>query len=269
MSGLLPHPSTVSIQRKRKPPAPSACAMAVMGKASAPGRTKTRLIPPLSAEDAAHLNTAFLKDIIGNLRRARQLAEIAPYVAFGPTGTAPFFRECLPTNLPLIECWLPNFGDCLELAITTLLRRGHAAACVLNADSPSLPTRLLVQAAHALAQPVNEIVIGPSTDGGYYLLGMKRTHHRLFEDIDWSTSRVFEQTCERASELGLRVTVLDPWYDVDDAEGLHRLRADLALEASAVTSGMYPAPCTRSALARMGRHLESAAMSMTPAQGDA
>jgi uncharacterized protein len=269
MSKFVPHPPLVSIQRTRKMATASACAMAVMGKASAPGRTKTRLIPLLSAEDAAHLNTAFLKDIVGNLLRARQLTEIAPYVAFGPADSAPFFREYLPATLPLIECWLPDFGDCLELAITTLLRRGHAAACVLNADSPSLPTRLLVQAAGALAQPSVEIVIGPSTDGGYYLLGMKRVHRRLFEDIDWSTPRVFEQTRERASELGLRVTVLDPWYDVDDAEGLHRLRGDLALEASAVTSGMYAAPFTRAALAWVGRHLESTAKSQIPKQGEA
>ncbi len=235
------------------------CAMAVMGKASAPGRTKTRLVPPLSAEEAAHMNTAFLKDIIGNLQRAGREAQIAPYVAFGPAGSEPFFRACLPANLPLLECSLPHFGNCLDLAITTLLQRGHAAACVLNADSPTLPTRLLVQAARALAQPQDGVVIGPSTDGGYYLLGVKRAHRRLFEEIDWSTSRVFEQTRQRAAELGLPVTVLEPWYDVDDADGLQRLRHDLAKHdlathdmgasrSGASASDVYEAPHTRAAI---------------------
>lgn len=233
--------------------------MAVMGKASAPGRTKTRLVPPLSAMDAAHLNTAFLQDIIGNLLRAGREAQIAPYVAFGPAGSEPFFRACLPANLPLIECSLPDFGDCLHLALSSLLDRGHAAACVLNADSPSLPTRLLVQAARSLAQPQDGIVIGPSSDGGYYLLGVKRAHRRLFDEIEWSTPRVFAQTLQRAAELGLTVTILEPWYDVDDAAGLRSLRADLdADDPGGPAGGMYEAPHTRAALTRLARPLESA-----------
>jgi rSAM/selenodomain-associated transferase 1 len=232
--------------------------MAVMGKASAPGRTKTRLVPPLSAADAAHLNTAFLQDIVGNVSRAGREADIAAYVAFGPAGAEPFFRAWLPANLPLIECSLPHFGDCLDLAISSLLRRGHDAACVLNADSPTLPTRLLVQAARTLAQPQDGIVIGPSTDGGYYLLGMKRAYRRLFEEIDWSTSRVFEQTRQRALELGLSVTVLEPWYDVDDAIGLRQLCSELVAEADTSIAGRYAAPYTRAALTRLGPYLEGA-----------
>jgi len=268
MSGSITHRSSKLIPRKRDYNAPAACAMAVMGKASAPGRTKTRLVPPLSAESAAHLNTAFLQDIIGNLLRAGREVQIAPYVAFGPAGSEPFFRACLPANLPLLECSLPHFGDCLDRAITSLLRCGHDAACVLNADSPTLPTRLLVQAARAIAQPMADIVIGPSTDGGYYLLGVKCAHRRLFEEVDWSTSRVFAQTTQRAAELGLSVTVLEPWYDVDDAAGLHRLRADLADDLGAAAAGLYQAPYTRAALARMIRHLENASIASFVAHGD-
>ena len=234
-----------------RPGIPSACAMAVMGKASAPGRTKTRLVPPLTGAEAAHLNTAFLQDIVGNLLRAGGEADIAPYVAFGPAGSEAFFRACLPEDLPLVECSLPHFGDCLHLAITSLLQRGHAAACVVNADSPTLPTRLLTQAARALAQPQDAIVIGPSTDGGYYLLGMKRAHRRLFDDIDWSTSQVFEQTLQRAKESSLSVTVLEAWYDVDDEEALSRLRSDLADDADRSAAGIYGAPFTRAALAHI------------------
>ena len=241
--------------------------MAVMGKASAPGRTKTRLVPPLSALDAAHLNTAFLQDIIGNLLRAGREAEIAPYVAFGPAGSEAFFRGCLPARLPLIECCFANFGDCLDGAICSLLQRGHPAACVVNADSPTLPTRVLVQAARALAQPNDSLVIGPSVDGGYYLLGVNRAHPRLFEEIDWSTSRVFEQTLERATELGLSMTILDPWYDVDDAAGLGSLRADLAANAARVAAtGLYDAPFTRAALSLLSRQPASVSISPTLAQ---
>ncbi len=265
MSGSAGTRSSMLIRRRKRDGA-AKCAMAVMGKASAPGRTKTRLVPPLSAVDAAHMNTAFLQDIIGNLLRAGREMDIAPYLAFGPAGSEPFFRACLPANLPLLECSLPHFGDCLDLAITTLLQRGHAAACVLNADSPTLPTRLLVRAAWTLAQPNDGVVIGPSTDGGYYLLGVKQAHRRLFEEIDWSTSRVFEQTRQRAAELGLPVTILEPWYDVDDAAGLQRLRSELAAsDVGASTSGVYEAPYTRAALSGVLWHQESPPSQESPA----
>ncbi len=270
MSGTATDRSSM-LTRRRKPDSgtPAACAMAVMGKASAPGRTKTRLVPPLSAVDAAHLNTAFLQDIIGNVLRAGREIEIAPYVAFGPAGSEAFFRACLPSNLPLLECYLPHFGNCLDLAITTLLQRGHAAACVLNADSPTLPTRLLVQAARALAQPEDGVVIGPSIDGGYYLLGVKRAQPRLFEEIDWSTPRVFEQTRQRAAELGLPLTILEPWYDVDDAAALRRLRNDLETrDGDTSTSGVYDAPYTRAALTQLTRHRQSISIPATFASGD-
>jgi rSAM/selenodomain-associated transferase 1 len=233
---------------------PAACAIAVMGKASAPGRTKTRLVPSLSAEDAARLNTAFLQDVTDNLIAAGRETDIAPYVAYGPVGSDAFFRRCLPENIGLIECCLPNFGDCLSHALSSMLERGHAAACVLNADSPTLPTRCLIDAARMLARSPERIVIGPSTDGGYYLLGLTQVHRRLFADIEWSSARVYEQTRQRAAELNLGVTLLDPWYDVDDAVSLGRLQSDLT-RADAGSEGaggrIYGAPRTRAALARV------------------
>ena len=98
---------------------------------------------------------------------------------------------------------------------------------MLNSDSPTLPTALLVEAADALARPGERAVLGPSSDGGYYLLGIKTAHRRLFEDIAWSTERVAEQTRERAHEIKLDVHLLPVWYDVDDVEGLRRLHSDV------------------------------------------
>ena len=90
---------------------------------------------------------------------------------------------------------------------------------VLNSDSPTLPTAFLVETAEMLARPGERAVLGPSSDGGYYLLGLKTAHRRLFDDIAWSTERVAEQTLERAREIGLDVHMLPVWYDVDDIEG--------------------------------------------------
>jgi uncharacterized protein len=209
----------------------ASCGIAFMAKASAPGRAKTRLVPPLTFEEAAVLNTAFLQDVADNVLIAAGDAEchggIAGYAAYGPPGSEDFFRRTLPGAIGLIEAWRQNFGDCLLHTIEEIFARGHASAVVLNSDSPTLPTAYLVETAAALARPGDRAVLGPSSDGGYYLLGLKAAHRRLFEDIAWSTERVAEQTLERAREIGLDVYRLPVWYDVDDLESLRRLHAEL------------------------------------------
>jgi uncharacterized protein len=212
------------------------CGIAFMAKASAPGRAKTRLVPPLTFDQAADLNTAFLQDVAANLiaadeqaraTAAAQNAVIVGYAAYGPPGSTDFFRSILPASIGLIEAWLPNFGDCLFHTIGEIFKHGHHSAVVLNSDSPTLPTALLVETAEVLAQPGDRAVLGPSTDGGYYLLGLKHAHARMFEDIAWSTERVAEQTLARAREIGLDLHLLPAWYDVDDVEALKRLDAEL------------------------------------------
>ena len=218
-----------------------------MAKASHPGRTKTRLVPPLDLEAAAALNTVFLRDVADNLAAAGRLAAIAPFMAFGPPGSAGFFEETLPPDLGLLEVWLPSLGDCLIKTVTDLLAMGYGAACVLNGDSPTLPTALLVATAEALARPGDRAVLGPSSDGGYYLLGLKRPHRRLFQDIAWSTERVAAQTLERAAEIDLEVVCLAEWYDVDDAATLQRLAHELREGPGDDASGLAPHPARHTA----------------------
>jgi uncharacterized protein len=208
-------------------PEVASCGIAVMAKAPVAGCAKTRLVPPLSYEEAAELNTAFLKDIAENILAAAGRTSLAGYMAFGPPGCEAFFETNLPPAVGRFEAWLPAFGDCLQRAIDELLKRGHGAAVLLNSDSPTLPTSLLVEAAAQLAAPGDRVVLGPASDGGYYLIGLKRARPRLFEDIEWSTSRVAAQTIERARELGLDVYMLAPWYDVDDSHSLRILHGEL------------------------------------------
>jgi len=213
-----------------------------MAKASVPGRTKTRLVPPLSAQEAAAFNTAFLKDAAANLAAAARDADIRSYMAYGPPGSERFFAETLPPGIGLIEAWFANFGDCLFHAIDRLLADGHGSAVVLNSDSPTLPTACLVTAARHLLEPQDRIVLGPSTDGGYYLIGARRPHAGLFRGIDWSTERVAAQTRAQAAALGLERVDLDTWYDVDDAGSLRRLMLDLSSDR--VRMAAYAAPFT-------------------------
>ncbi len=232
------------------------CGVAVMAKASLPGRTKTRLSPPLTLEEAAYFNTAFLKDISENLLRAGEQASIAGYMAYGPPGAEGFFRTHLPAEIGLKEVWYPHFGDCLIAALEAQFAAGHRAACVLNSDSPTLPSELLAEMANILAEPGDRIVLGPSTDGGYYLLACKAVHRRLFEEIAWSTEAVCGQTLERAAEIGLPVHLLPEWYDVDDCAALKLLAGEVldgvpfhptlpsspARHSAALMAGLYERP---------------------------
>src|SRR5262245_27724631 len=104
------------------------CGIAVMAKASIPGRTKTRLVPPLTFEKPAHCNTAFRPDVTENILTASARPSIAGYIAYGPAHSRPFFEAILQCEVALIEACYPNFGDCLACAIARLLERGHRAA---------------------------------------------------------------------------------------------------------------------------------------------
>lgn len=223
------------------------CAIAVMAKAPRIGEVKTRLVPPLSPAEAAELSADFLKDIAENILAAAQLQPIHGYMAYSPAGSEALFRALLPPGIGLLAPRHSGLGASLYDAAEDLLAQGYGAACLVNADSPTLPTAVLAEAAAALALPGDRLVLGPAADGGYYLIGLKRAHRRLFEDIDWSTERVFSQTTERAREIGLETVTLPLWYDVDDVGSLRQLADELG---GTVTAG-YPAPHTAAALRRL------------------
>jgi rSAM/selenodomain-associated transferase 1 len=230
---------TVMIQRAHPTDSLAAtCAIAVMAKAPQAGRSKTRLVPPLSPAEAASLSAAFLRDITENIAAANRQAPIAGGVAYAPAGAAPLFEGIIApgTALYLADGHLPDgapagvtgFGACLFHAVAGLFAQGYGAAALLNSDSPTLPTSYLVRAATLLAAPGERAVLGPAADGGYYLIGMKSPHSHLFAGIDWSTAQVAQQTRARAREIGLPLVELPEWYDVDDAASLTRLAVALA-----------------------------------------
>src|SRR5271170_4122411 len=115
--------------------AAASCGIAFMAKASAPGRAKTRLVPPLTFDEAAALNTAFLQDVADNVllaaRHTSPLAGIAGYAAYGPPGSEDFFCGTLPRAIELIGAWKSNFGECLFHTIGEILSRGHGSAVVI------------------------------------------------------------------------------------------------------------------------------------------
>ena len=207
------------------------CAIAVMAKAPQPGRSKTRLVPPLTQEQAAALSAAFLRDVTENIAEASRTVPIQSYIAYAPLGLEALFNGHIAAGTQLVladgSSKMPDkvvgFGRCLLHAIQNLLASGYSSVCVLNSDSPTLPTSILTRTAKLLALSGDRAVLGPADDGGYYLLGVKAPHAHLFEDIAWSTDSVAERTAQRAREIGLELVTLPTWYDVDDAASLYRL----------------------------------------------
>jgi rSAM/selenodomain-associated transferase 1 len=230
------------------------CAIAIMAKASVAGAVKTRLVPPLTPEEAAELNSSFLADVGANIATAATRAPIQGYTAYHPWGSEQFFATLLPDGFKLLPPKEPTLGRSLVHAARDLLAAGYGSVCLVNADSPTLPTRLLVEAVHHLQEPGDRVVLGPCADGGYYLIGLKCFHQRLFEGIDWSTERVYRQTIMRAEEIGLPVAPLAEWYDVDDEASLAVLGRELLTgpNAHSCYRGGYAAPNTTGLLAKLG-----------------
>src|SRR5215469_9713083 len=243
---------SVSASRLAPQRASSSSAVVIMAKASVAGAVKTRLVPPLTDEEAAAFNTCCLADIAANVVAAAQIEPIQAFVAYAPPGSEPFFATLLP-DLQLLPPTEPTIGRSLVHAAQHLFAADYGSVCLINSDSPTLPTRVLVEAVRHLRRPGDRVVLGPAADGGYYLIGLKQFHRRLFEDIDWSTERVFQQTIARAAEIGLAAAVLPEWYDVDDDQALAILAHELfrGSGAAAVYEDGYPAPRTAAFLRKL------------------
>lgn len=203
------------------------CALAVMAKAPRAGKVKTRLQPPLSAEEAAALNVCFLHDTAENIATVASECGAHGLICYTPAGDEAAFDRLLPEGFALIAQRGDGFGERLMYAAEDILSCGFGAVCLIDSDSPTLPSSALCAAVAELARPGERTVLGPSEDGGYYLIGMKRAESRVFERITWSTERVYAETVERVHEVGLELIELPKWYDVDDVAMLAVLEREL------------------------------------------
>jgi len=206
--------------------AKNCCALSVMTKAPRAGRVKTRLVPPLTAEEAAQLNVSFLRDTAAAILLACGTNATGVGV-YTPLGSESAYIDILPAEFQLLPQRGDGFGERLAFAVEDLFRCGFASVCLIDSDSPTVLPDVYGQAVESLSQPGERVVLGPSDDGGYYLIGLKQNHRQLFEGIDWSTERVFNQTQKRAEALNLEVAILPNNYDVDDRASLRRLATEL------------------------------------------
>ncbi len=228
-----------------------------MTKAPQPGQVKTRLVPLLTANEAAKLNKCFLADTAASISNvcSRQLypshgeatTSALGIAVYTPIGAELAYNEILSPDFALLPQRGENFGERLYFATVDLFRCGFESVCLIDSDSQTVPAENFAQAVKLLRRLGDRIVLGPCDDGGYYLIGIKKPHQEIFERIDWSTERVLAQTKQRARELGLEVKLLPAGYDVDDEASLRRLCGELL----ATNAPAHIAPKTREFLRKL------------------
>lgn len=182
----------------------------IFAKAPEPGRVKTRLIPCLSPETAASLQKAFLLDIL-NMSRDVQGERL---IACAPDIRHPFFQHCeREDSIRLIPQTGKDLGARMEQAFCWAFSEGFERVVVMGCDSPTLPLAYIEEAFESLV--LHSVVLGPSLDGGYYLLGAKATPSILFKQMDWGTEVVLNETLQRLNDAQQSYHLLPFWYDID------------------------------------------------------
>jgi uncharacterized protein len=225
----------------------SVAAIGIICKAPQPGRAKTRLATAIGGVAASELSACFLRDVAAAIDAVPETLGRRGYGVYAPAGVEHIMRELLPATFGLLLQVGDDLGDVLFGAARDLLIDGHDCVLLVNGDSPTLPASFLVQAIEALREPGDRMVLGPASDGGYYLIGLKCPHRQLFSQIAWGTETVARSTRERAAEIGLAMELLPEWYDIDDIETLGWLKDELAGNSTRFRGGGL-APASRAFL---------------------
>jgi len=191
-----------------------------MAKAPIAGTVKTRLLPYLSAEDAAELARSLLLDQLSHLR-AIETADL--YVAFTPLQEEALMKQLVPAPFQLFSQSEGDLGVRMQNVFTHLFSKGHQAIVLIGADLMPVPLEYFAQAYDYLDAPEPRVVLGPSRDGGYYLVGLNRPMPAMFENMAWSHDQVFIQTVTKLADLGIETRQLPVWFDIDTPDDLQAL----------------------------------------------
>jgi uncharacterized protein len=201
----------------------------LMVKAPRPGYVKTRLIPTLTAEDASSVAVCFAQDTVRNVKRA--VGDVL--IAYTPAAGRAILEPLLPPDLLWVEQQGADLGERLERVVRYANRTGFDPLIIMGADSPTLPALFITSALEALTSGEADVTLGPTDDGGYYIVGSRAECRNLFQGVAWSTPLAYQQTAGNAVRQGLRLLELPPWYDVDTPPDLLRLRNELFTDEEA------------------------------------
>jgi uncharacterized protein len=214
-------------------------AIVVLTRVPRVGFGKSRLAATMGAPAAFSLASAFMRDTLG-LLSSRPWQRV---VAVTPAHAMAEVRALVDPATAVVAQAEGELGTRIVAALDQALCRAERAV-LIGSDTPDLAPQTIERALAALH--VADVVIGPATDGGFYLIGMRRTYPQMFAGVEWSTSTVCTRTVANLEALGLRVAVIETWHDVDDAASLaalsRRLEAsqshDLARATRAVLAGL-------------------------------
>ena len=187
---------------------------------------KTRLSPALSAAARARLQKAMIADLLA----ATDPLPVRRMLACTPTTTHPFFLQCAKgRQIVLRKQEGASLGDRMAEAMAWGFSEGFQKVVIIGVDSPTLPVVFLREAFERLE--ADRTVLGPTLDGGYYLIGARDSSPDIFTNIAWGTDRVFIDTLNHLNEQDLSCHLLPFWYDVDRPADLDLLAAHLTLLA--------------------------------------
>jgi rSAM/selenodomain-associated transferase 1 len=191
-----------------------------MAKAPIPGAVKTRLVPPLTEAQAAELYRALMLD---QLEHLGGLDNVELYLAYAPDEAAPLMKSLAPAAFHCFAQRGEDLGARMSLVFDELWIWGHRNVILIGSDLPPVPFDVFDQAFARLAAG-KRVVLGPSQDGGYYLVGLNRPTPEIFTAMTWSHDRVLVETAAKLVALGIEFSLLSPWFDIDTAADIDRLR---------------------------------------------
>lgn len=209
-------------------PLPDDAVLGMFARRPEPGRVKTRLAEALGPEGAAAAYEAMLLDAAELWGSERVLDPGGRRVlVFAPEDAGPWFDAHVSESWALQPQTGEDLGTRMQAFFEGEFADGASRVVLIGSDSPTLDPTFVVSAFLLLQQ--RDVVLGPATDGGYYLIGLKPPVPPIFEGIDWSSSRVLSQTVARLEAAGRSVGMLPPWYDVDTPDDWQALAGHLAL----------------------------------------
>jgi rSAM/selenodomain-associated transferase 1 len=232
----------------------------IFAKAPIPGQVKTRLCPPLTADEAATLHGSFVLDTLEQTKAAVGKLKLPfdRYLACSPSSTAVFFKIMEERQaVKLIDQVGEDLGARMKHAFETMFARGYHHVLIVGTDVPSLPLKHYQEALGLL--DTHDLVLGPALDGGYYLIGLNKPTPALFENIPWSTDRVLSLTREKADSLGVRTAFLPAWRDIDTIDDLNTLIEAGAIDAKKPKNEQSFSSRTAGALQLIAKRLRSRA----------
>ncbi|MHC4307268.1 MAG: TIGR04282 family arsenosugar biosynthesis glycosyltransferase [Planctomycetota bacterium] len=194
----------------------------IFAKSPIPGKVKTRLTPFITPTEAAELYKAFVTDIICDTHKLK--CERVT-IAYTPSNAEATFQNIYGQSVDYLPQKGDNLGERMKNAFKHSFHKGSTRTVIIGTDSPTLPLSYIRDAFDVLKEV--PVTIGPTFDGGYYLIGLSEQNDAIFDGIDWSTSRVFGQTLTRIQAINKQLYVLPPWYDVDTSDNLEFLRSHI------------------------------------------